>query len=257
MTKQLIKHLCMATMVMGITLATSAGAVEKNRLATESGKANDLFCVFLQDDDAAALAIIKAENNGLARGFLCHLDGDNKFIEHSCVAVTGTATGYAGNGKVALSGLEATSDGFFLVTQAAFTFTGSAQGAIRPIGVVTSQKMTIPLTAPSPFPPSHEPGPADRTVGFRTPGASEGAPCAVRKDAAGGLEISRPKNKQGQPYITVAPSYVPSAAILSLGGADNGVTSLVMIPPGTGGNTSNCTINSITGDCYGTNSPPP
>lgn len=254
------KHLRLATIVMGMTLATSVGAVEKQVALAESGKANDLFCVFLHDDDAAVLAIIKAENNGLARGILCSIDGDNKFIDHSCTAVTGTATGLSGAGKVALYGSDVTPGRRLFSIQAGFQFETSLQGISQGNGVSAYLKVLPAIRIPI-APQDLEGG--NRTVGFGTPGIAEGGQCGVRKDAAGGLEISPVKNTRGFNFLPGAPSYVPSAAILSFGGADNGVTLMFRNPALVGnvkmacpGNPTAATIAALTStDSCNTNHP--
>ena len=75
MKQQLIKHLRLATMVMGITLATSAGA-QQDAKHEESSKANDLLCVAIEgvEDHKSALAVLRVEKNGQAQGALCYLD---------------------------------------------------------------------------------------------------------------------------------------------------------------------------------------
>ena len=73
MKKHISNHLRMVTIVMGITLASSAVAHDDNK----GSKANDLLCVAIEGADSAhqsALAVLRVEKNGQARGALCYLD---------------------------------------------------------------------------------------------------------------------------------------------------------------------------------------
>ena len=89
MKKHISNHLRMATIVMGITLATSAMAREDHK----DSKANDLLCVTLNDvDNVDALAILQVEKNGLAHGVVCYLDLDSvDDAIDNCNLVTGQA----------------------------------------------------------------------------------------------------------------------------------------------------------------------
>ena len=68
MTKQLIKHLRLATMAMGIALANSAGAIEISQTS-------DLLCVAIEGQAPlkSALTVLQVDNNGQAKGALCYL----------------------------------------------------------------------------------------------------------------------------------------------------------------------------------------
>ena len=71
MKKPIIKHLCMTTMIMGMTLATTAMASGHK----ESSK-NDLLCIAIEgvDDNKSALAVLRVQKDGQAQGALCYLD---------------------------------------------------------------------------------------------------------------------------------------------------------------------------------------
>jgi hypothetical protein len=70
MKKPIIKHLCMTTMIMGMTLATTAMASGHK----ESSK-NGLLCVTIEGTAPlkSALAVLRVEKNGQAQGALCYL----------------------------------------------------------------------------------------------------------------------------------------------------------------------------------------
>ena len=63
------KHLSLATIVMGMTLATSAMAVEVHK----DSKANDLLCVTVNGGTTDALAVLRVEDDGQTQGLLATL----------------------------------------------------------------------------------------------------------------------------------------------------------------------------------------
>ena len=85
MTKQLIKHLRLATMVMGMTLATSAMAVEVHK----DSKANDLLCVTVNGGTTDALAVLRVEDDGQTQGLLCYLELGQVMPLDNCHVVAG------------------------------------------------------------------------------------------------------------------------------------------------------------------------
>lgn len=105
MKKHISNHLRMATIVMGITLATSAMASEDHK----DSKANDLLCVAIEgvEDHKSALAVLRVEKNGQAQGALCYLSSLYVTELADCHLVAGrvlTASGVVKSSYVGLVG---------------------------------------------------------------------------------------------------------------------------------------------------------
>ena len=106
MKKNISNHLRMATIVMGITLASSAVAHDDNK----GSKANDLLCVAIEgvDDNNSALAVLRVEKDGQARGALCFLDSLQDPELANCLLVDGVVVQAPGSTKAVYVGLDGT-----------------------------------------------------------------------------------------------------------------------------------------------------
>ena len=107
MKKHISNHLRMVTIVMGITLASSAVAHDDNK----GSKANDLLCVAIEGADSAhqsALAVLRVEKNGQAQGALCYLDSLQDTELADCLLVDGVVLQAPGSAKAVYVGLDGT-----------------------------------------------------------------------------------------------------------------------------------------------------
>ena len=106
MTKHIIKHLRLATMVMGMTLATSAMAVEVHK----DSKIDDLLCVAIEgaSEHKSALAVLRVEKNGQAQGALCYLSSLDATELADCHLVAGRVLTAPGVVKASYVGLVGT-----------------------------------------------------------------------------------------------------------------------------------------------------
>lgn len=85
MKQQLNKHLRLATMVMGMTLATTVMADNNQK----DSKANDLLCVTVDGGTTDALAVLRVDDNGQTQGLLCYLELDQVKPLDNCHVVAG------------------------------------------------------------------------------------------------------------------------------------------------------------------------
>ena len=85
MKQQLNKHLRLATMVMGMTLATTVMADNNQK----DSKANDLLCVTVDGGTTDALAVLRVEDDGQTQGLLCYLDLGHVEPLDNCHVVAG------------------------------------------------------------------------------------------------------------------------------------------------------------------------
>ena len=128
MKKLSSNHLRIATMVMGIALATSAGAQSSITM-----NANRLLCLPIYGESSnAALAVIRIASDGQASGTLCPLNADAPTFE-SCVAVQGIVTG-TDEIRIGLSGVSRDQIGGWVTHTAALAYypkTKSVEGSAR------------------------------------------------------------------------------------------------------------------------------
>ena len=110
MKKHISNHLRMATIVMGITLASSAVASAVAHEDNKGSKANDLLCVAIEgvESNKSALAVLRVEKNGQARGALCYLASLQDTELADCLLVDGVVLQAPGSAKAVYVGLDGT-----------------------------------------------------------------------------------------------------------------------------------------------------